>query len=575
MSFDAGSVVARIKADLTDFQAGLKKAQEAGKTMSDKIKSGVDGMNKGIAGMEPQLKKAGIAFTAVAAAGGLMLKDWTGSASGAEVAMAKFNATLATMGDEGLKAKDALLAAAGAAVQMGFDDEDAAVALSTLFQRTKDVAESTKLLALAQDLARAKSIDLTTATTLVGQVLSGNSKVLKAYDIDLKETANPLEALGQLHEKIGPQAALFMETNAGKTEKLAISYGNLKETLGGALLPVMDQLQGVLQRAVDWFNELSPSVQNTVAYFVLFATVAAGILAPLTGFVLLIPTLTAGLGTIATLVGAISWPLVAVIALITALGVAWTTNLFGIQEKTAIFFQMLTDTVTYFRFAWESDWFYMQTVVTTVFEFIYNWFLIYWETFKMLFKVTLLLLQGNWKDAFSAMQNWAKSVFDIVSKHASAFWEGLTAAFTAGGAILGGLWSSFMDGIRNVTKSVWEGVKQMFVDSINWIIAKMNRFIDALNGMSGSLGRALGLGKQGFSMGRIPALASGGIVTRPTLAMIGEGGEPEAVIPLSKLGDTGAGGVHIHVDGAIIGSVDAAVDLLDMAIRRVRPSLGV
>ena len=36
-------------------------------------------------------------------------------------------------------------------------------------------------------------------------------------------------------------------------------------------------------------------------------------------------------------------------------------------------------------------------------------------------------------------------------------------------------------------------------------------------------------------------LASGGIVTKPTLAVIGEGGESEAVIPLSKLGKMGKG----------------------------------
>ena len=35
----------------------------------------------------------------------------------------------------------------------------------------------------------------------------------------------------------------------------------------------------------------------------------------------------------------------------------------------------------------------------------------------------------------------------------------------------------------------------------------------------------------------IPALAAGGIATAPTLAQIGEGGEPEAVLPLSKLAD--------------------------------------
>ena len=37
-------------------------------------------------------------------------------------------------------------------------------------------------------------------------------------------------------------------------------------------------------------------------------------------------------------------------------------------------------------------------------------------------------------------------------------------------------------------------------------------------------------------------LARGGIVTSPTRALIGEGGEPEAVIPLSKAKSMGFGG---------------------------------
>lgn len=47
-------------------------------------------------------------------------------------------------------------------------------------------------------------------------------------------------------------------------------------------------------------------------------------------------------------------------------------------------------------------------------------------------------------------------------------------------------------------------------------------------------------------------LAEGGLVTKPTLAMVGEGGESEAIIPLSKLGDISGGGrpveVHTHVE---------------------------
>ena len=39
----------------------------------------------------------------------------------------------------------------------------------------------------------------------------------------------------------------------------------------------------------------------------------------------------------------------------------------------------------------------------------------------------------------------------------------------------------------------------------------------------------------GFSIPSIPLLAEGGIATGATLAMVGEGQEPEAILPLSKL----------------------------------------
>ena len=54
-------------------------------------------------------------------------------------------------------------------------------------------------------------------------------------------------------------------------------------------------------------------------------------------------------------------------------------------------------------------------------------------------------------------------------------------------------------------------------------------------------------------MPNIPMLAEGGVVTSPTLAMIGEGGQSEAVIPLDRLGEFG-GGQNVVVTGRISGS---------------------
>jgi hypothetical protein len=65
-----------------------------------------------------------------------------------------------------------------------------------------------------------------------------------------------------------------------------------------------------------------------------------------------------------------------------------------------------------------------------------------------------------------------------------------------------------------------------------------------------------------FDMANIPGLATGGIVTSPTLALIGEGAGPEAVIPLSRMNEFGMGGggnVTINVNG---GDPQAVVDAL-------------
>lgn len=50
----------------------------------------------------------------------------------------------------------------------------------------------------------------------------------------------------------------------------------------------------------------------------------------------------------------------------------------------------------------------------------------------------------------------------------------------------------------------------------------------------------------------IPGFADGGIVTRPTLALIGEGGEREYVIPESKMGRFGGGGGGIQIGSVTV-----------------------
>lgn len=91
---------------------------------------------------------------------------------------------------------------------------------------------------------------------------------------------------------------------------------------------------------------------------------------------------------------------------------------------------------------------------------------------------------------------------------------------------------------------------------INFIIRCINAIINAINSIKiGPLPNWKILGEYagaeiGFNLATIPEMAAGGVVTQDTIARIGEGSEPEAVVPLSKLssminGGLGGGDVNI------------------------------
>jgi SLT domain-containing protein len=70
-------------------------------------------------------------------------------------------------------------------------------------------------------------------------------------------------------------------------------------------------------------------------------------------------------------------------------------------------------------------------------------------------------------------------------------------------------------------------------------------------------------------------LANGGIVTSPTLAMIGEGNGPEAVIPLNRMNEFGmGGGMNVTVQAGLISTPDQMGQLIIEAIQRAQRRSG-
>jgi hypothetical protein len=111
-----------------------------------------------------------------------------------------------------------------------------------------------------------------------------------------------------------------------------------------------------------------------------------------------------------------------------------------------------------------------------------------------------------------------------------------------------------VNAIVNQVASNFEFMANSFITMVNVVIRGINllkpgKDIESLNKvsvgrMSSGSGGAGGANPAGLDY---KAMATGGIVTSPTFALIGEAG-PEAVIPLDKMGGMG-GGVTINVHG--------------------------
>lgn len=143
-------------------------------------------------------------------------------------------------------------------------------------------------------------------------------------------------------------------------------------------------------------------------------------------------------------------------------------------------------------------------------------------------------------------------------KHSETFRNIVTGAFDAVKKAA----SAVADFVGGAFKTVFGGVKLY----INGIIALANLAIGVLNKINVKIPDwvpVIGGKEFGIDLPKIPMLAEGGIVNRPTLAMIGEAG-PEAVVPLGR-GGLGTS-INIHVAGSVITERDLAI--------RVRDELG-
>jgi hypothetical protein len=199
--------------------------------------------------------KVGKAFgLAAAASAAFAIKIGIDSVKAA-IADEKSQALLANSLKNTTGATDAAIAATEAWIDQtqrayGVVDDQLRPSLAKLASITGSVADAQKLLGLALDVSAGGNVDLDAATNAVTKALQGNYKALKNLGVPITDAmtkSKDLNAVLALTAKtFGGAAATRANTFEFRMKRLAIAFDEAKETLGTALMPVLEELFTVM-----------------------------------------------------------------------------------------------------------------------------------------------------------------------------------------------------------------------------------------------------------------------------------------------------------------------------------------
>ena len=145
---------------------------------------------------------------------------------------------------------------------VGVADDELRPALAKIVRSTRDLTKSQKLLGIAVDVARGSGKSLSQVADALSRAYGGNVKALARLDPSLKQfidkTTTADEAVAMLAKNFKGAASKNAETFAGRMDILRVTMAETYESIGYALLPIIERfIQFINQRVV-------PAVQKFV-----------------------------------------------------------------------------------------------------------------------------------------------------------------------------------------------------------------------------------------------------------------------------------------------------------------------
>ena len=450
----------------------------------DQLSGTLDGAKKGIGGFVDGLGKFGLAAAGAQAAIGAVaggISALVGPAMEAQQVSAQLGAVLAsTKGAAGMTAESIGALSTSLSRVTVFEDDAITSAQSLLLTFTnvgQDVfptATETILnmsQALGQDLS-ASSMQVGKALNdpiagigalrKVGVQLTDSQEALIKSLVGVGDTAGAQNViLGELETQFGGAAKAAGETLGGQLAIAQNQFGELQETIGTALLPVLTKLMSSLLPVIDAFAAQLPAALEAVQplldflvanieSFIVPAIVAIGAAATAAGVAFVLA------------MGPVTLTIAAVGLAIAGLTALWTSNWGDIQGKT------------------EAVW----GVLEPIFGFL-------GAAFDLFTTTILPTMLASWTATWNSISLTFSTVWGAIQATIETVWPLVEGIFLAGTALVEGRWADAWNGILEVFQGTWLLIKETLGAAIGGLLNALGQLATDAANAARSVGEAM------------------------------------------------------------------------------------
>lgn len=405
----------------------------------------------------------------------------------------------------GVVAGDVMVAGFQQLASFQLDDTD----ITTLSEGMADLLAQTKGLNASQS-------DAVSVANMIGKVMTGSVGALTRVGIILDENQEKVLKMGTAEEKVAMLAEVLKQnvggvnkalaqTDQGKLVMAENAIGQAKEEIGRKLLPIVANFATkavpLVEKAFDKISgaidQVAPIAEEMFSFLIdsgkqlepVFSVIGQSIMVGLGGQLPSIMTV------MQTLFGYIQQVTPTIISIVSVIGTAIAPIVSALISVAQMLLPKIVSLIQSLGPLFQA--------LSPVLNFIGG---LFGTVFGGLFRIIGTFV-GGCIDNLTALINKLTGVINYVKN------------FFAGG------WREAWESVKSIFSNVWNSIKSIARSALSAIITPINNIISGINKVSSVVGI------KAIPTIAVPQFAEGATVSRPTLAVVGEGSDPETIVP--------------------------------------------